>query len=386
MEAGVPFFSLTSVAHAESHVISKNWVPAGGGHTMPRISQLDGLRGMAILLVFLYHAFTVFSVGWCGVDLFFVLSGYLITGVLLRLKEKAAVEGKSYWLSFYSRRAIRILPPYLAFLCIAGLLFRVSWTHVWYWYAFFGANFANALHREPSGVMVPLWSLGVEEQFYFVWPLILLLANRQTVKRIALVIMVAAPVLRAVCTPLFSSNAPIYCLTIFRADTLACGAFIALCEHENPAWPRLQRRLGLTCALVFGILFVALSGFRSFRLHADSVLFNSIGFSMIVLIFGGTLVYVLGATEGIIQSALAMKPLRYLGLISYTFYLYHVGVLDLVRGHVHSTTLSALLAFAITGALAAASWKYFESPILHWRRSPAQIPRQVIGLAAAKPI
>src|ERR1700677_2373218 len=91
---------------------------------MRRISQLDGLRGIAILMVFFYHAFSV-PLLWFGVDLFFVLSGYLITGILLRLKERTADEASaSFFVPFYVRRAIRILPPYLVFLVVVSLFFH----------------------------------------------------------------------------------------------------------------------------------------------------------------------------------------------------------------------------------------------------------------------
>jgi peptidoglycan/LPS O-acetylase OafA/YrhL len=102
---------------------------------MKRIPQLDGLRGIAILMVFLYHALHV-PIFWSGVDLFFILSGYLITGILLRLKEQQAAEGGhgGWWRSFYVRRACRILPPYVVFLGIVSLFFRVPWLHIWFWY------------------------------------------------------------------------------------------------------------------------------------------------------------------------------------------------------------------------------------------------------------
>src|ERR1700722_20002721 len=216
---------------------------------MKRISQLDGLRGIAILMVFLYHALFV-PLLWSGVDLFFVLSGYLITGILLRLKERTDTGDASisFFAPFYLRRAYRILPPYLVFLLMASLFFPIPWRHVWFWYAFFAANVANALHQ-TSVAMVPLWSLAVEEQFYFVWPWVVRRTNWRTLKYTALGIIVAAPVLRAFCTLFLSSNAPIYTLTPFRADLLACGAFIAVSEAEDPLWIRSRRRLAGICAL-----------------------------------------------------------------------------------------------------------------------------------------
>src|SRR5690242_4935967 len=145
---------------------------------MKRIPQLDGLRSIAILMVFLFHAFQV-PVFWSGVDLFFVLSGYLITGILLRLKEQK--DGGAVVLrlarSFYLRRACRIHPPFVRYLFDVTLFSRVPWAHLEYWYAFYDANYATATGHDSVRAMVPLWSLAVEEQFYFVWPWVVLLAS-----------------------------------------------------------------------------------------------------------------------------------------------------------------------------------------------------------------
>jgi peptidoglycan/LPS O-acetylase OafA/YrhL len=177
---------------------------------MKRIPQLDGLRGIAILMVFLFHALQV-PVFWSGVDLFFILSGYLITGILLRLKVQGDNGGTC--VSFYVRRACRILPPFIGFLAMATLFFHVNWTHVWYWYVFFDANLASATHHNAVRAMVPFWSLAVDEQFYFIWPWVVLFASQKTLKKITAGVIVIAPVLRAICTPVFSSHWPVYSLT-----------------------------------------------------------------------------------------------------------------------------------------------------------------------------
>jgi peptidoglycan/LPS O-acetylase OafA/YrhL len=154
-----------------------------------------------------------------GVDLFFVLSAYLITGILLRLKESHATGG-GYWSSFYSRRIRRILPPYIAFLVVLSIFVGVPWQHIWYWYVFFAPNIPLALGKVILAAMGPLWSLGVEEQFYFVWPWLVLAFSKEGLRGIALGVIVISPFLRAICTPLFNTHFPIYSLTIFRADTL----------------------------------------------------------------------------------------------------------------------------------------------------------------------
>jgi peptidoglycan/LPS O-acetylase OafA/YrhL len=333
---------------------------------MKRISQLDGLRGSAILMIFIYHVFNA-PLLWTGVDLFFVLSGYLITGILLRLKERKATGGADtgFFGPFYLRRARRILPPYAGFLIMVTLFFSVPWMHVWYWYAFFAANVANAVHRVPVEAMGPLWSLAVEEQFYFLWPWVVLRANQRTLKHIALGVVIAAPILRTICTPFLSSSIPMYALTPFRADTLACGAFIAISEIENPAWVRMHRRLASICAITAAIAIAALSlTLHSFRHDLNTVVFNSLGYSLFVVVFGGTLIWVLGSGKDFTSAVLNFKPLRYLGVISYTFYLYHRGVILLVERGIHSRVLVFIVSFVILTALSSISWFFFESRIL----------------------
>src|SRR5579883_2541500 len=122
---------------------SKRPGEAGGetGRPRNRITQLDGLRAVAILCVFLFHVLFVPFL-WMGVDIFFVLSGFLITGVLL--DRKAA--GGSYFGNFYSRRARRVLAPCALLLLISSLLFGTGWVREWYWYAFFASNIPQIFH------------------------------------------------------------------------------------------------------------------------------------------------------------------------------------------------------------------------------------------------
>lgn len=333
-----------------------------------RIPQIDGLRAIAILMVFATHGLHV-PLLWTGVDLFFVISGYLITGILLRLKEKRDTTGE-YWRPFYLRRIQRIIPPYAVFLIVLTIFFSVPWAHLWYWYLFFGANVALALDKVSVAAMTPLWSLAVEEQFYFIWPSVVLLCSRETLRRIALAVIVISPLLRAVFTPVFVTHFPIYSLTIFRADTLAAGAFIALSEISDAQWIERQRRAALAVAVVALLLFGMLSLFPSFRTGANSILFNSVGYSLSVFLFGGALIYSLALRHGLLYGILTARPVRYLGLISYTFYLYHVAVLTKVEEHVHSPVLIAALAFAFTVAISAISWHFVESRILKMRGAP----------------
>jgi peptidoglycan/LPS O-acetylase OafA/YrhL len=154
----------------------------------------------------------------------------------------------------------------------------------------------------------------------------------------------------------------------FRADTLAFGAFVKISESEAPEWIQLKRRIAQFISIASGALLVALSALPKFRTGANSVLFNSVAYSLSVFFFGGTLVCVLGLSHGPIFAILTCRPMRYLGQISYTFYLYHVAVLSKVGEHTRSTAVAAALSFAVTAVIAALSWKFLESPILNAHR------------------
>ena len=212
--------------------------------------------------------------------------------------------------------------------------------------------------------MGPLWSLGVEEQFYFVWPWLVIACSKEGLRRVALGVIVISPLLRVVFTPLFSTHFPIYSLTIFRADTLAMGAFIALAASRDPQWIGRHRRMALGGSLLALALLVGLSALPGFRASANSILFNSIAYSLSAVCLGGTLIYVLGSQRGFLHTLLTAPLLRYLGLISYTFYLYHEAVLLKVGQHLHSPILIALAAFSVTVLISVLSWHLFEAPIL----------------------
>jgi peptidoglycan/LPS O-acetylase OafA/YrhL len=338
---------------------------------MKRIPQLDGLRGLAVLMVFFHHALRV-PLFWSGVDLFFVLSGYLITGILLRLKEEKATHG--YGKTFYLRRIRRIVPPYLGFMVFLLLFIPVPWRQVWYWYAFFGANFANALDRVNVSAMAPLWSLAVEEQFYFIWPWVVLWCSRKRLRQLALGIVIAEPILRALCTPLFPNSVFIYSLMPFRADLLACGAFVATCEQQDSEWIQRNRGWSRWSFLIALFLLMGLSALPSFRHTANSMLFNTVGYSLVVVVFAGALIQALAMRAGLAYRFLTALPLRYMGRISYTFYLYQVPFLEMVSHHVRSRAAVTILGFAATFLFSTLSWHFFEAPILDWGRTEGRKP------------
>jgi peptidoglycan/LPS O-acetylase OafA/YrhL len=339
-----------------------------------RIAELDGIRGVAILSVILAHAFSI-PLLWAGVDLFFVLSGFLITDILIRRKE----SGGSYFGYFYARRARRIIAPYLLLLAASSLLFGLAWTRYWYWFAFFAANVAGALNQVGHRSLVPLWSLAVEEQFYLLWPLIVYATGRKALLRISLAIVIAAPVMRAVATPSFSTHFPVYYLTPFRMDLLASGAILAWVQHWNrdlfsglSYWPRFA--LAGAVALLTALALID----PGFRTGANTVRGNVLIYTLTNLLATSLVVTALIGT-GIICRILRNPVIRYVGTISYSMYLIHQSALILAESVAPGRVISFCLGLAITILYATVSWYGMERRLLKKRRHDTSLRMRSIA-------
>ena len=170
-----------------------------------RILRIDGVRGLAVSLVIVYHGLH-FSLGWIGVDLFFVLSGYLITQILRRDRESPI-----YWRAFYIKRAMRILPPLALCLLLCAVFYPQEWHAMKFYYLFFLAN-VGLIPYHGAQEFGMLWSLAVEEHFYFFWPIAVRKLERTTLIRILVAVLFLEPVLRAIVTPYTTTYWPIYAL------------------------------------------------------------------------------------------------------------------------------------------------------------------------------
>jgi peptidoglycan/LPS O-acetylase OafA/YrhL len=302
------------------------------------ITALDGVRGLAIFLVLTYHFtmgmsgqrlvsrlfFKLTSVGWCGVNLFFVLSGFLITGILYDTRATA-----NRFRNFYMRRALRIFPLYYgSLLIIFGMLPWMSrWTggfrgieDAWPWLWSYGTNILVSL----SGHWFPMshyWSLAVEEHFYLVWPLIVFTFDRKSSLRACLAMIVIALLVR---TWLVRQGLVLgaYCLTISRMDGLALGALIALTvrgEHGLGAIVPLAR-IG---ARLSGAGLVVLAVWR-FGLSFHDPLVQTVGYPLLDLFFGSLIVLVVVKPDvGPLARFFNLSFLRLLGRYSYGIYVYN---------------------------------------------------------------
>lgn len=355
----------------------------------PRVEALDGVRGIAILLVVVMHCAMFGTVradigehpltrtlllGWTGVDLFFVLSGFLITGILLRDKERP-----HYFRNFYARRALRIFPLYyVVILLLLFVLPRESATTAAEKvpYFLYLQNFAWLWPGEahPDIARTITWSLAVEEQFYLVWPAVVLLLSRRALLRLCVVMIAVAIALRFV---LLAAGVPtVYFLTPCRFDALAAGACLALLPPP-PAW------LGRTFAVV-GLAGLAVTAWLTgSSLPQDNPGMQRWGILSALPLATGAMVLARG--EGLFARICCNRVLRSFGKYSYCIYLVHLlvieqviplwvrfaqanpGVLDATPGPVIVLLFIAMCVPAVW-AVGFASWHLFEKHVLAQKR------------------
>jgi peptidoglycan/LPS O-acetylase OafA/YrhL len=336
-----------------------------------RIPQLDGLRAVAILAVILNHTLHI-PLTWVGVDIFFVLSGFLITGILLERKTGSPTTG-GYFHYFYSRRAFRILPAYLLTLVVYSIIFTPTAFRPWPLFAFFGMNLHEFFPHPYVLAPLPLWSLAVEEQFYLVWPVIILLVSEKVLLRLALAAVLLTPLLRALCTPLFPSMFFIYILTPFRADLLCAGAVLAMLWKRRSAHHEQLCRsfawLGVLAGFG-GLAFVQL--WPSLRLASNTRTANGLDYSLSVLGSFALLAWTL-ASRGWLRTLLASVPMRFIGQISYTMYLTHIIAIFVAERYLTNPYALTAVALPATVLYAWLSWVLLERPLIAF--AARKVPR-----------
>ena len=326
---------------------------------MKRIDQLDGLRTIAIVAVFLNHAFRA-RLLWAGVDLFFILSGFLITGILIRGRE-TGIGG--YFKHFYERRARRILPPLVMLLLVTTLLFGTGWMRHWYLYPF-AMNFSVFIGSSMPDTHSMLWSLAVEEQFYLVWPFAIYLLSERAIGWTAGTLMVLAPLLRWAVTGYITYPLIVYELTPFRMDLLAAGALVALLwKHHREKVERYGAYGLVPTGLALGSL-VWLSRLANFKTTSNTPEANVVIYEMTLI---ASLGVVLWALSGRWVWMLTWGPVRYLGRISYSVYLIHLTALIALTHWISNENRAVAVAAAVSVVYAAISWHLVEKPILFWK-------------------
>jgi peptidoglycan/LPS O-acetylase OafA/YrhL len=348
--------------------------PAGGTRVLRKIDALDGFRGLAVLLIivhhlpvavpYLFHRLT--KGGGFGVDAFFVLSGFLITAILLRDQNSG---GRVRFGAFYRRRALRLLPALVVFLVVYVFYEAVtnlpkhhepsSALSILFYYS------NTWLHRTPqSPGLGQMWSLAVEEQFYFLWPLCFALffgLRRRFSVTVALMVGLIATVAirRAILWNHGISWLWLYTRLFTRADALLVGCLIA------QFWVRgkLPKR-GMQVA---GWIALAYFAFLVRRGAGDPFLYRG-GFTLIALTVGVILIAVL-ETDWVVNRFLRLPPLRAVGRVSYGLYIWHLAIFNAVTryGRFWNPWWQTIVALGLTAVATCASWFLVERPFLRWK-------------------
>lgn len=361
----------------EASLPTRNAAKLGSGYIPP----LDGLRGIAILAVLLGHLqprlpalhFIKFveQYNFAGVDLFFVISGFLITGILLD-----SVGSAHYFRNFYVRRVLRIWPLYFALLAFVfvllpllmpgerGRIFALS--HPWQSYLVFAQNFfVHALGIMP---LLVTWSLAVEEQFYLVWPLVILLLPRRVLPAFLIALALFSPVVRGVALMNGVRFMTIYTCTVFRLDSICAGALLAV-WFRSGSFSRIAANRVLMGCMVGGLVgcFVTLVWLWALPIS------QNLRFSAVSIFFFGVVGWTLLARpHSLVYRGLSASWLRYTGKLCFGLYLLHTIVYDVLTpkrlallGDRWGGSLVILaIDLAAVFVVAECSWRFFEAPIL----------------------
>lgn len=377
--------------------------PATGAMQKGHVAALDGIRGLAILLVTVYRFYTrgqgdefvdgglwsILAYGYRGVDLFFVLSGFLITGILYDAK-----GDPHYFRNFYARRSLRIFPLYYgvlfmalvvlpAFSVAAKNIFADSIDHqAWLW--LYGTNILQARDGAwPFGCLNHFWSLAVEEHFYLVWPLVIAVSSRRTAIWACGVVIATAMATRVAWLLSGGNDIAPEVFTFFRADALAMGGLVALLARGPQGMNRLNEWAGLGI-WILGLVLLAVTIGQRRLLTIPDTLFAA--FFVCVLVKA-----VCTPTDSVAGAFWNSRWLRFFGKYSYAMYVYQYPLIpmlapilsiEIVANRIGSVAaarvLYIVLMTAITAGCAVVSWhlaekrflalkKYFDAPAMEAR-------------------
>lgn len=357
-----------------------------------RIAELDGVRAIAIWMVMLMHVLVEYSHpkmhavvgvivghGWLGVDLFFVLSGFLITGILLDSKSKPG-----YFKTFYARRFFRIMPLYFVMVAIWTIFYR-GYGSYFLLSSVFMANLAPTFHiRMPTGPST-LWSLAIEEQFYLMWPLLVLLLNRRKLAVLAASIVVVEPVIRAIHAMHGLHPELIYNLTWCRCDGLATGALIALWVRSGSFSRTASRKAA--GALLGALIVITVAGYPFGMMNKFTVAATSLRYTQAYLFYAACFVLILAYQGTFWTAALRWKFMQVSGALSYCLYLVHGSVGKVFQNFIgyqmsismRTTVIRCIVMISVSFLIAAISKRFLEDPCLRLKERlfPVHHPKPV---------
>jgi peptidoglycan/LPS O-acetylase OafA/YrhL len=365
-------------------------------------AQLDGLRGLAILLVMMYHfslpypgahshdaglVLQLAQAGWMGVDLFFVLSGFLITGILVDTRGQ-----KHNLRNFLGRRFLRIWPLYYLSLLVLLVLMPMVLPSVpaalqsmrdkqaWFW--LYGANWLFAIEggfsRTSGGYF---WSLAVEEQFYLLWPFVVYALSDRALLRTSLALLCLSVASRIVLVSIGVSTGSLYTMTFTHLDGLAVGSCLAICMRSPELSSRVKRYLPIAAAVAgCGLVAVRVADRDLFFWSKNMATY---GYTFIVILFGALLLRVVWSDRGSsLNRFFSSGVMTQFGKYSYALYMVHVPVASLMFpltyralarfdsfiGYEGVYLVFVASSFCISWGLSVASWYVFERRILALKR------------------
>jgi peptidoglycan/LPS O-acetylase OafA/YrhL len=357
-----------------------------------KIPQLDAVRGVAILVVLAHnlHGFSsppfsyLTNYGWMGVDLFFALSGFLITGILLDSKSSA-----DYFRNFYARRCLRIWPLYYSVLILMFVIVPLARpqdtaelfqrSSPWWSYPIFLQNFLVAAPALAVGALGVSWSLAVEELFYLVWPFCVRLFSAEFLQIVAWTVLILSPGLRLY---FLTHHWIIYSNPLCRLDGMMAGALLAMQVRKAGFAPGRLLQPAWMMFLVTGSMAILTAAYEVMWL----------AFSMAALASAALVYLAIFATDTWFRAALTNRFLMYTGTISYGLYLLH-KIPDDAFKRLHWKDTHPVAAFwaavLVSYVLAIVSWKLLEKPFLNLKRfcetkTTPEWESKVVGAEAGK--
>jgi len=355
----------------------------------PRKEQLDALRAFAILPVLYAHFWNEDSwVGSAGVFLFFVLSGYLITGILLRSRTKPSALQ-----NFYLRRALRIAPIYYVTLGFAWLLHLPDFRQTFLWHFFYLTNVLFTLNNNWSPWYTDhLWTLSVEEQFYLVWPFLILFLPFKAIKPVVWSTIIASIVYQVGAYWFLGVNALAPAVLVFsQLDKLGLGALLAL-EEARLGFPRFLTKAGW-------VAFVIFLGLEALPINHRLAWVLVLRAELLIVTFAALIAAASSGIHGPAGAILNSRIVRYVGRISYGIYLFHLFLWVVTIKVLARLSLPFLgpgsRCFIVMSAMsigaAAISWHFFEQPLnrlkerLYVSPSTSVLPIKDISTKAPEP-
>lgn len=386
------------VSSAPTRPILAKPLPVERVESQPRaeLPGLDGMRALAVAAVLFFHSFggelrgipaldAFFKVchgGWCGVDLFFVLSGFLLTRIMLVTRSKP-----NFFKNFYGRRVLRIFPLYYTVLAVCALVWFLNGAinkplaaQVAPWAACYGLNIFITLRHEYLPVLGlnlnHFWTLCIEEHFYLLWPIAVYMLRGRNLLIAALTLSAAVPLSRSLYLAATNDRIGAYVLTPFHMEGLLMGAALAYFLSQPAAREFITRHAAKLVALT-AVPMVWLAFATAF--DVENAIMCSVGFTLISCFFVSFLAFVVTTNvSSPVVRFLELPPLRLVGRHSYAMYVLHYQVLtlmfqyridDLVTKLTKSSTAGAVLgvgvgSILITLALSILSWHLLEKHFL----------------------